>query len=129
MADLYRHFDKDGVLLYIGRSLSALNRLISHRSGARWYRDIAHVRIEKIPADQIKAAEKLAIETEQPLFNIQYSLEKKEARRAAASGRSKIVPQNVTQRKQQERAARVEAAFWKWRAERQAKQNQGNTVL
>ena len=78
--DLYRHFDGDGVLLYAGISLSALARLVQHRRGAHWYRDIASVRIEKFPTrEAAQAAEKIAIENEKPLFNIQYSLEQKEA--------------------------------------------------
>jgi predicted GIY-YIG superfamily endonuclease len=81
MTDLYRHYRADGELLYIGISVSALNRLVQHRRDAHWYKQIERVEVKKIPSDQAAAIEKLAIEREKPLFNIRFSLEKKEARR------------------------------------------------
>jgi hypothetical protein len=41
---LYRHFDADGVLLYVGVSLWAVSRLTQHRHGSRWFHKIANVR-------------------------------------------------------------------------------------
>jgi hypothetical protein len=43
---LYRHFDKDGNLLYVGVSLNAIERTISHRDKSPWYQDIARIEIE-----------------------------------------------------------------------------------
>ncbi len=43
---LYRHFDCNGVLLYVGVSLSALHRLSKHRKHAHWFNQIKRVEIE-----------------------------------------------------------------------------------
>lgn len=68
---LYRHFDANGKLLYIGISLSALHRLAGHKEHSHWFRDIARVEIETYPtrAEALKA-ERAAILAEQPLYNI-----------------------------------------------------------
>ena len=67
---LYRHFDKDGQLLYIGISLSHVARLAQHRDGSPWYEDIAHVTIEwhetRVDAE---LAETKAIGREAPKYN------------------------------------------------------------
>jgi hypothetical protein len=86
--DLYRHYARDGTLLYVGISLSALARLIQHRRSARWYRKITSVRIKKFPSrEAAEAAEKIAIEQEKPLFNIfNSSLERRLAERKEPSG-------------------------------------------
>jgi len=67
---LYRHFDKDGLLLYVGISLSAIERLRSHRRYAVWYRDIATIAVERFPTRwEALLAERVAIEDEKPLHN------------------------------------------------------------
>ena len=38
---LYRHFAADGSLLYVGISLSALNRLGQHKQNAEWFDKIS----------------------------------------------------------------------------------------
>jgi len=72
---LYRHFDSDGKLLYVGISLSAVHRLGQHRDHSRWFRRIANVTIEWLPtrADAL-AAERAAIRDENPECNIQRPL-------------------------------------------------------
>ena len=67
---LYRHFDKDGQLLYVGISLSHVARLSQHRDGSPWYEDIAHVTIEwhKTRVDA-ELAETTAIGREAPKYN------------------------------------------------------------
>ena len=66
---LYRHFDKDGQLLYVGISLSHVARLSQHRDGSPWYEDIAHVTIEwhKTRVDA-ELAETTAIGREAPKY-------------------------------------------------------------
>jgi excinuclease UvrABC nuclease subunit len=70
---LYRHYDKSGVLLYVGISLSAFNRLRQHKRNAHWFNDISFVKVEgfetKIAAE---SAERFAIKTENPLYNIHH---------------------------------------------------------
>lgn len=67
---LYRHFDADGRLLYVGISLSAVHRLGQHRQHAHWFKAIARVDIEW-HATRLLAleAEACAITRELPLHN------------------------------------------------------------
>jgi hypothetical protein len=67
---LYRHFDNDGVLLYVGISLSAVRRLAQHRSQSPWFEEIATIRVEVYPSRAAAlAAETRAIQTEAPRHN------------------------------------------------------------
>ncbi len=67
---LYRHFDCEDRLLYVGISLSAIARLAQHRNSSGWFSKIAKVTIEKYPSREAAAgAEREAIRKEQPLFN------------------------------------------------------------
>lgn len=66
---LYRHFDQHGHLLYVGQSISALARLLSHKSSP-WIADIAFVSIDRYEsADVLNEAEAIAIATEAPIYN------------------------------------------------------------
>jgi hypothetical protein len=67
---LYRHWDADGELLYVGISLSAVGRLAQHRASAPWFVDIANVTIEWFDTRaEAQAAEIEAITLEHPLHN------------------------------------------------------------
>lgn len=69
---LYRHFDAAGALLYVGISLSAVQRLGQHRDTAGWYSQIARVSIEWLPdRSAALAAEAIAIARENPKHNTQ----------------------------------------------------------
>lgn len=71
---LYRHFDGNQVLLYVGISLSAVARLGQHMGSAHWALKIARVEVEWFPTRELAlAAEKHAIQTEMPLHNIVHS--------------------------------------------------------
>lgn len=72
MAELYRHFDADGNLLYIGASLRSLSRLAEHNS-APWFDAIASVTVEKFKTrkDALQA-ERQAIVQENPRHNIKH---------------------------------------------------------
>lgn len=71
---LYRHYDGNGELLYIGISLSAVQRLSQHMSGSNWADEIASIEVEYYPdRDAALRAEKAAIEAEQPRYNITYN--------------------------------------------------------
>lgn len=68
---LYRHFDAEGNLLYIGISLSALNRLSQHADNSHWFEKISNVTIQHFPnRSAALVAEALAIAKENPAFNI-----------------------------------------------------------
>jgi hypothetical protein len=70
--ELYRHFDKDNRLLYVGISYSALSRLMEgHRSQSHWFDDIVRVEIERYPTRKdAEKAELEAIGREKPLHNL-----------------------------------------------------------
>lgn len=67
---LYRHFSQDGELLYIGISLSAVQRLKQHKADKGWAGEIASVHIDYFPTRAAALeAERNAITREKPLFN------------------------------------------------------------
>ncbi len=68
---LYRYYDADNVLLYIGVSLSAVHRLQQHRNTQHWSHRITRVDISYFPSreDALKA-EREAIRAENPLHNV-----------------------------------------------------------
>jgi hypothetical protein len=69
--DLYRHFDENGNLLYVGISLSAVARLVQHRGRSGWFPRIARVEIERHSSrHEALEAERNAITQERPMFNV-----------------------------------------------------------
>lgn len=69
--ELYRHFDKDGGLLYVGISLSAVARLVQHKKTAGWADLIATITIEVFPTrEEALMAEGVAILRERPRYNV-----------------------------------------------------------
>lgn len=71
MCELYRHFDKDGRLLYVGISISAVARLATHKIGSEWYGQIVRIEIERFESRrEALDAESAAITNEKPLFNL-----------------------------------------------------------
>tara|TARA_R110000787_G_C13144500_1_gene417677 strand:- start:54 stop:551 length:498 start_codon:yes stop_codon:yes gene_type:complete len=75
---LYRSFDKDGVLLYVGISHSAMHRLSQHRAKSIWHKQCVHVELEHFDSrKKASEAEKFAIQRELPMFNIQGKVNKK----------------------------------------------------
>ena len=82
---LYRHFDKDGALLYIGISGNPRGRLKNHTAASSWFHRVKKVEIETYEdRDIVKRAEIEAIQREKPLFNCQG------ARRAKPLGENKV---------------------------------------
>lgn len=68
---MYRHWDADGRLLYVGISLSAISRLAQHSASSHWSGDIARVTIENFETREAAlAAERVAVQSENPLHNI-----------------------------------------------------------
>lgn len=67
---LYRHFDADGALLYVGISKNVEARFKSHSDQAIWAQFAASHTGEWLPSRRdALAAESRAIEAERPLFN------------------------------------------------------------
>lgn len=75
---LYFHYGVRDELLYVGISLNALYRLTQHRSYSRWYKQIVRIEIENYPTrEKAMEAEREAIRTRFPKFNITHSKSKK----------------------------------------------------
>jgi len=68
--DLYRFYDAEGRLLYIGRSVHAPGRLEGHKYTKEWWPTVARMDIEKVPAETASDAELTAIARECPLYNV-----------------------------------------------------------
>ncbi|WP_448679960.1 GIY-YIG nuclease family protein [Pseudomonas nicosulfuronedens] len=88
---LYRHFDADGALLYVGISLNAISRLAQHKDHAHWFQLIARVEIEQHPSREAAIqAEKIAITKENPRHNLVRPAPPKQSRGAQASSENLI---------------------------------------
>lgn len=67
---LYRHFDADGVLLYVGITGNPKRRLYEHKCRSRWAEQIDRVTVKWMPdLATARDAERIAIAKEGPLFN------------------------------------------------------------
>lgn len=70
MQYLYRAYDGDDTLLYVGVSGKWSERLHSHEKNSEWMEQTDYVTIQRFPdRDSVLAAERLAITKEGPLFN------------------------------------------------------------
>lgn len=68
---LYRHYDENGLLLYVGISISTLNRLSQHKQYSDWFSNIRKVTVEEyLTRQEAIDAETRAIQEEQPKHNI-----------------------------------------------------------
>lgn len=69
-ATLYRYYDVDGVLLYVGVSFEANERLVQHRKSKDWYYEIKYIRLDHyLLRHEAMQAEHQAIEIEKPRYN------------------------------------------------------------
>lgn len=67
---LYRHYDADGRLLYVGIAGSLTRRDKQHRDHSAWFASVARTETEWLSSrDDALAAERRAIATEHPLHN------------------------------------------------------------
>lgn len=76
--DLYRYFAEDQTLLYVGISKSAWDRHRQHQQNAEWYdQQVTMTRVPYPTRKDALDAEKEAIKSEKPLFNIQHNPDRK----------------------------------------------------
>lgn len=69
---LYRHWGKDGNLLYAGRTNNPPARLADHRGEAPWWSSVSWTTYERFSSlNALKTAEAQAIEDESPCWNVQ----------------------------------------------------------
>jgi hypothetical protein len=68
---LYRFFDKNETLLYVGESLAGPPRWAEHRRNRPWWHELSDVKVEIFSTKEAaKSAEWKAIQTENPKYNI-----------------------------------------------------------
>lgn len=68
---LYRFFNAEGELLYVGLTRDIGTRWKHHAADKEWFTEIASSTLEHFPTrDELVAAEKRAIRTEKPKYNI-----------------------------------------------------------
>lgn len=73
---LYRWWDADGNLLYIGKSIAVLARIVSHRNRSSFFDQAAQMTMERYPDEMTLAeAEVIAIRAERPPYNIVHNRE------------------------------------------------------
>jgi hypothetical protein len=73
-AAVYRLFDADDRLLYVGVTENVKARFSHHASSKPWWPDVARHTVEWMDnRDDAEAAEKLAISTEMPVWNVRDS--------------------------------------------------------
>jgi hypothetical protein len=76
---LYRFFDADGELLYIGKSVRAWERFATHRSTSEFYPAAVSVKLQRgfLSSAALSMAEVAAIKAESPRFNVAHSRSQK----------------------------------------------------
>lgn len=76
MQFLYRAIDADKKLLYVGISNDWTRRLHQHEKNSLWFELTDHVKIERFETrEAVTEAERLAIETEKPIYNKMFNRE------------------------------------------------------
>lgn len=69
-AQLYRHYNAAGELLYVGTAICAVRRLSEHSSRAPWFAQIATIKIEHFENEaEARSAETRSIHEENPRYN------------------------------------------------------------
>jgi hypothetical protein len=78
---LYRHYDAAGVLLYVGISENPVDRGRGHARYSEWVRYAARIEAEWLDSRAAaERAERLAIRSERPVFNIAHAVGDVDAR-------------------------------------------------
>ena len=72
---LYRHFDADGTLLYVGISNTVFQRTATHLHTAEWAAQIDTIKVQWFDTrDEAAQVEAEAVVSERPLFNRMFSV-------------------------------------------------------
>lgn len=67
---LYRHYDAQDRLLYVGQTRTMESRWAAHACHSNWYEHVATITLETFDnLEDVRKAERIAIEDEKPLLN------------------------------------------------------------
>lgn len=92
MTCVYKHYDTDGRLLYIGSTRKFPSRTMEHEAASRWYRLVAQIKIEKFESmSDALARERELIELKKPPFNIAHIRKKMVAIGSGVRNKPEIV--------------------------------------
>jgi hypothetical protein len=71
---LYRHYDEKWNLIYVGKTIDILSRTRNHRN-SDWWNEVVHIELERgfNTHKELLEAEKEAIQSECPKYNVQYN--------------------------------------------------------
>lgn len=84
---LYRFLGEQGALLYVGITNNPGRRFAQHSSGREWWHEVAEIRIERFSdREAALAAERQAIRTERPRYNVAHRVDGTEATESAIAG-------------------------------------------
>lgn len=79
VTELYRHWDKDDNVLYIGISVNASTRTIGHSRHGSWFSRVVKITIERYDTrEEAMRAEAKAIMAENPPYNVVHIVKEKE---------------------------------------------------
>lgn len=71
---LYRAYDDKEKLLYVGQSISVMNRLKQHMKSSEWSGIVNNITLQRFKNQrQLSRAELKAIEEEKPVYNIAHN--------------------------------------------------------
>lgn len=74
---VYRFWEKDGTLLYIGITFSTHRRFSQHKSLKPWWDEVDHITLEHfLTRAEAQLAEEIAVRKEQPRYNCNYIMPK-----------------------------------------------------
>ena len=75
---IYRHFDKDDNLLYLGITANPFERLYGHKNSSGWFNEVVKITICNVGKNKLIAyqIESELIEKEQPEYNSKRAIKK-----------------------------------------------------
>lgn len=100
---LYRMYDAKDGLLYIGITTNLEDRMADHRGFKGWWREVSTIKLEHFPTrSSAEDAERLAIETEVPRWNVRHGV----------SPAERLAPTSSAVGKMRHRNFRIEDELW-----------------
>lgn len=68
---LYKHWNYDGVVIYVGITANPEQRLYNHKRNASWFKEVSQVSFKKFSNRLMaRTAERYSIKTDKPAYNL-----------------------------------------------------------